>query len=292
MTLLSPALLEKLGRVRLVARRADASIGVGERRSRSKGAGLEFAEHRPYQPGDDVRHLDHHLHGRHGNYYIKEFHRYQQLPVTILLDGSASMDYGEPSKFGFAASVAGALGFLGLSGGDQVQVAISGRRRLRWSPRFHGMQCATQLMDWLGAQRARGATKLATVLAESAKTLPAGALLIVISDWMTDDLEDGLNRLRPQRYELVAIQVLAPEELEPERLGDGDVRFVDVETAREVELGLDSDSRLRYMEELAAWRRTAREYVLRHDGRWLQARSDDSLERLLLREWRASGLLT
>ena len=87
----SPRLLQSLQRSRVLVRSAKATVGVGERRSNAKGSGMEFLDYREYQPGDDVRHLDPHLFARTGGHYVRQYAVYQQLPITIIVDGSASM---------------------------------------------------------------------------------------------------------------------------------------------------------------------------------------------------------
>ena len=72
---------------------------------------MEFADHRRYQPGDDLRHLDTHLHRRTGEHYVRQYEVHRQLPVTIIIDGSASMNFGNPTKFAFACGLASALAF-------------------------------------------------------------------------------------------------------------------------------------------------------------------------------------
>src|SRR5258706_14510119 len=92
-------LMTALMRSRLAARHAHATIGIGERRSRAKGSGMEFVDHREYQPGDDVRHLDPHLYARTGGYFVPQNSVPRQLASTIILDGSAPMHFGTPPKF-------------------------------------------------------------------------------------------------------------------------------------------------------------------------------------------------
>ena len=91
----SPRLLQSLQRSRVLVRSAKATVGVGERRSNAKGSGMEFLDYREYQPGDDVRHLDPHLFARTGGHYVRQYAVYQQLPITIIVDGSASMNFSE-----------------------------------------------------------------------------------------------------------------------------------------------------------------------------------------------------
>src|SRR5690606_30697745 len=92
------ALLERLNTTRLLPSAAQPSVGIGERRSQRKGPGMEFVDHRPYQPGDDTRHLDLHLYARTGDFMMREYSLNQQLPVTIVLDLSPSMTIGRGEK--------------------------------------------------------------------------------------------------------------------------------------------------------------------------------------------------
>jgi uncharacterized protein (DUF58 family) len=152
--MLSPGLLASLKRSRLIVRRARATTGIGERRSRRKGSGMEFVDYRKYQPGDDVRHLDPHLYLRTGDHYVREHAVEQQLPVSIIIDGSASMKFGTPSKFDFSRGLAAALAFVGLAGGDVVEVGVHASGRLSWSPRIRGARRVPVLFDWLAGQTA------------------------------------------------------------------------------------------------------------------------------------------
>ena len=287
----SPRLLQSLLRSRLLVRRAKATVGIGERRSNAKGSGMEFLDYREYQPGDDVRHLDAHLFARTGSHYVRQYAVYQQLPITIIVDGSASMNFATPTKFDFACSLASALAFVGLAGGDAVQAAVHTGGRLRWSPLVRGTRRAQVIFDWLGAQRP-AAGGFGRTLATALPRLTHRGLVILISDWWLDDLEADLRVLASQRQEIVAVHVAAPEELDASRLGAGETRFVDAESGHEVELLIDQAVLDDYKAALADWQDRLRQQIRRHLGRYLVVRSDTSLERLLLQDWRRLGLIS
>src|SRR5467141_4468429 len=152
----SAGLMTAMMRSRLLVRSAKATVGIGERRSSAKGSGMEFLDYREYQPGDDVRHLDPHLFARTGGYYVRQYALTRQLPIAIIVDGSASMNFGTPTKFDFARRLASALAFAGLAGGDVIEVGVYAGNRLSWSPRLRGMRRAPGIFDWLAAQRPGG----------------------------------------------------------------------------------------------------------------------------------------
>src|SRR5258708_9738626 len=149
-------LMTALMRSRLAARHAHATIGIGERRSRAKGSGMEFMDHREYQPGDDVRHLDPHLYARTGGYFVRQYAVTRKLLIAMVVAGSASMNCGTPTKFDFARGLAWALAFAGLAGGDVIEVGVYAANRLSWSPRLRGMRRAPVIFDWLAAQSPGG----------------------------------------------------------------------------------------------------------------------------------------
>lgn len=214
------------------------------------------------------------------------------------------MRFGKPEKFAFARSVAAALAYVALAGGDRVQVGTFAGDRISWFASLHGVQRAPALFSWLERQVPGQATDLSRVARLARSRLRQDGLLIVVSDWLTPDLEpdpaadpSGLNDLEralrtfaQARQELVAVQVLAPEEEEPERLGAGELRLLDAETGREVELSLDAALIAR--EDFEGWSREVQRAVRAHQGLFLRVRSDADLERLLTHDWRSAGLLT
>ena len=287
----SPALLGKLGRAKLMPRWAAAAVGTGERRSKMKGAGMEFADHREYQPGDDLRRLDPHLYARFGQNFIREYDVYRQLPITILVDASRSMNYGQPNKFEFACSIASALGFIGLAGGDQVQFGVGAGEKVHWSPRFHGASRAQTMFDWFKDQHPEGDGSFAQALRVAARHLTVRGLLIVMSDWWADDLDAELALLSATGQELWGLHVLAREELDPSVLGSGEVRLTDVETGHEVEMALDGPTLDRYKKGFKAWQDRLQSLFTRARGRYLLTPTDQPTDRLFLQDWRAMGMI-
>lgn len=289
MTPLPAGLLQQLGRRKLVVRRANPTLGVGERRSKTLGPGMEFAEHRPYQPGDDIRHLDPYLQARLGQPFIKQYAMYQQLSVTVVLDASASMGLG--AKFDFAAQVAAGLAYTALAGGDQVTLATFAQGRLSWSNTLRGINGYPTVAAWLARQQAGGTTALDRLPRLLAPRLRKGGLLVVVSDFMAAEALASLEGLQAMGLEVVGVQVLAPQEWEPEQLGQGGVRLADSETAEALELTLDPATLAAYRELLQDWNRQLRERLLRAQGLYFATRPDYPLETLFLRDFQTGGLL-
>ncbi|MEX2542104.1 MAG: DUF58 domain-containing protein [Trueperaceae bacterium] len=292
MSLLPPRVLQKLARSRLQPIWATPRAGVGERRSRAKGSGIEFADHREYQPGDDIRHLDRHAYSRLGRHVIKQYSLYQQLQVTVLIDSSASMGFGTPAKLRRAAELAGIVAYAGLSGGDRVLVGAFSGGSVKWHRHLEGTRRAAALFRWLEQLRPEGSSRVAESARASARRLGSSGLLVVISDWLDDGLAAALSAWRRAGQELVGVRLLAPEELEPERMGDGPVRLFDVESGQEVEASLDAGGYASYRKALADWERRLRDALFVQEGRLFSVRSDDDLERTVLTEWRVKQLIS
>src|SRR5689334_6132591 len=125
--LISPELLAQLEQMELVSRKVFRGRMKGERRSKRKGQSVEFADFRPYVPGDDLRFIDWNLYARLEKLFLKMFFEEEDLHVYVLIDASMSMDFGEPTKLRYAKQLAGSLGFVGLCRADRVKIETLGQ---------------------------------------------------------------------------------------------------------------------------------------------------------------------
>lgn len=285
----APALLDRLSRSRLMPRWAGASVGFGERRSKSKGPGMEFADHRAYQPGDDLRHLDPHLFARLGESHVRQYEVHRQLPVAVILDHSRSMGPEDGPRHAFARELAGVLGFVALAGGDQLRFAFTRRDGLEWSPRYHGLTRAGEALAWLGRPRPPGGG-FAGCLAAIGRDMPERGLVIVVSDWW-DEAGRDLGLLAAAGQEIWAVHVPTREELDPGLLGEGPLRLADAESGREIDLDLDRDAIERFRRGFESWRDELRTRCEALRGRYLMVPAGASLETLFLTDWRRLGLV-
>jgi uncharacterized protein (DUF58 family) len=283
--------LRKLERLAVVAKRAVALRGRGERRTRHVGAGIEFADHRDYVPGDDLRHLDWNLFGRLERPLVRMFDEDEDLPVYLIVDASASMGLGEPPKLRLARETAAALAYVALSNLDRVAVYPAadglgaGLGLLRGRAQIH------PILTLLASLRAGGRTDLGAAISGLVQRHRRRGVVVVISDFFDPaGGEQGLARLRYGRFEPVVVEVNAPEEASPPLRGE--ITLVDAETGEErpvtVTPTVAEAYRERYQARLRGLARFCRERAIP----CVQVSSDHPLEDLVLRVLRSSGILS
>jgi uncharacterized protein (DUF58 family) len=247
--LLSADFLAQLERFALISRRAFRGRVKGERRSPRKGSSVEFSDYRPYGVGDDLRYVDWNIYGRLDRLYLKLFVDEEDLCLNLLLDASASMEFGDPSKLQYGARLAAALGFVGLVNLERVGVGVLRERMAEgWSP-TRGRNQVLPLMDFLGRLRPSGTTSLGDGLAQYALRARETGVAVVISDLMDPaGYERGLKALLERRFDVHVIQVLDADEMNPSF--GGDLRLVDSETGELRDLTLDGEAQRVYRQRL------------------------------------------
>lgn len=290
--LLSPRLQSLLSRSRLRLNTALPLGGQGDRSSRAKGSGLEFAEHRPYQPGDDLKHVDPHLEARLGETFIRQYSVDQQLPVNILLDVSASMGQEEPTKLDFAKRLVAAVSFLALTGNDRVRLASLQDGRVLWSEWFSGPRNADRLFGWLDNLTAGGETDLGSLVRQAAAQLPPTGLVLVVSDWLAQDSLRVPALLRREGRSVLCLHIYSPTEADPALLGQGSaLRVIDSETGEEFDVALNEQAIAEYRLAWQEFTDSLREGLLARNALYLPVHTDSDLEGLLLKDWTRLGLV-
>jgi uncharacterized protein (DUF58 family) len=227
-------LLRRLEQLELLARRRVRSSLKGERRSKARGQSVEFADHRNYVAGDDLRYLDWNLFGRLDKLFLKLYEEERELPLSIFLDASESMTFGKPVKFDFARQIAASMGYVALCGFDRVTVDVFPdnpdegplRQSLR---RVRGKKSALQFFRNLHQIQAGGSCQLNEALTKGALQAKQSGVAIVISDFMDPEgYEEGLKALLGRGFQIHVLMVLSREELEPNVYGD--LKVVDSES--------------------------------------------------------------
>ncbi len=253
MSLLSPDFLRRLARLRLAVRRKFGGASAGSRRSTKRGSSAEFAEHRPYYAGDDVRRIDWNAYARLEELVLRLFVAEDDLTLYLLIDRSASLGVGAPdTKLEVAKRVAAGLGYVALSGSERVSVIpFSDRLGAPLSP-VRGRRRIGTLLRFLEPIEASGDTDLGRAVEEFLARSPRPGLVIVVSDFLDPaGFKRPLDRLLSARHEPVIFQVLDKEEMDP--TPGGDLVLVDSERGSQVEVSLDERAVRAYRKRLEAF---------------------------------------
>jgi len=245
----SSEFLAQLERLALLSRRVFRGRVRGERRSPRRGHSVEFCDYRAYGVGDDLRYVDWNIYGRLDRLHVKLFVDEEDLCLHLLLDASASMDFGAPTKLEYGARLAAALGFVGLVGMERVGVGVLRERVAEgWSP-TRGRNQVVNLFEFLRRVGPAGGTSLNDGLGNYAMRAREPGLAVVVSDLMDPaGFETGVRALLERRFDVHLVHVLAPEEMDPELAGD--LRLVDAETGETRELSVDGEALRTYRERL------------------------------------------
>jgi uncharacterized protein (DUF58 family) len=239
-----PEILRQVRLIELRTRRLVNSVFAGEYRSVFKGQGMEFAEVREYQPGDEVRAIDWNVTARMGRPFVKRYVEERELTVMLVVDVSGSERYGTVRRFKseLASELAAVLTMSAIRNNDRVGVLLfTDRVEHVVPPRKGRRQGLRVIRDLLVHQPAGTGTDLPNAVAYLSRVLAHRAIVFVISDFLDVELEAPLKRLARQ-HDVVAVTVTDPSELE---LPDaGLVRFRDPETGRVVDVDT-SDPRVR-----------------------------------------------
>lgn len=286
-TLLEPAFLKRLEKLQLISRRLQISRAApGERKSQSRGRSVEFAEHREYFPGDDIRHIDWNAFARTDQLFMKLFTEEREMTLTLLIDVSTSM----ADKSLFARQLAAALGYVALAGYDRVAVGYLSDRLLDYRAPMRGKGRIFQLLKFLEEAPQDGLTNLDQALKNFAIRYPKPGLVTVVSDFFQPGAGlEGIKYLRYRKNQVQLIQVCTPEEENPELRGD--LKLVDVETEWSKEVTLTPTVLAAYRKAFADHQQLLRDWCLRNDCGFLYSNLAVGVEDLVLSILRKSGYL-
>ena len=288
--LLDPEFLAKLEQLELVSRKIFAGKMKGERRSKRKGTSVEFADHRNYSVGDDLRHIDWNVYGRLNKLFLKLFLEEEDLHFYTLLDTSLSMDYGDPTKLRYGKQVAAALSFIGLVNHDRVVLDAFGSKLEPGLSRVRGRGQMWRVVQYLDGLRASGSSDLTAAVRSFAIRHAGKGIVVVISDFMDKrGYEDALRYLLARDMDIYVVHVLSREEVEPELAGD--LRLVDCEDDDEAEVTVSAPLLRRYKENLDAYVGGFREWCTRRGVSYILATNQQPFDKLILNYLRERGLV-
>jgi uncharacterized protein (DUF58 family) len=220
---LDPRTLARIGSLDLRARLIVEGLMTGMHRSPYQGISVEFAQHRPYVAGDDIRHVDWKVFGRSDKIYLKQYLEETNLHLICIVDASESMGYGtvrsegaEWTKYDHATAIAASLSYMAIQQQDSVGLAIFDQALSRYFKPSNSPGQWKIVVNELQQVPRWNKTNTGKILDQIAEKLTHRSLIVLLSDFF-DDLEglrQGLRHLRYKKHEIMAFQILDPAEIE------------------------------------------------------------------------------
>jgi uncharacterized protein (DUF58 family) len=289
--LFDEAFQKRLEYLALVSRRVFAGRTRAERRSRRAGAGVEFADYRSYYPGDDYRQIDWNVYGRVDRLMLRLYEQEEDLSVYLLLDCSASMQFGTPRKLDYAKKLTAALAYVALNHLDRVSITALDEAVVERLAPTRGKNRIFTVFDFLRPLRPGGRTNLADALGTFVAQNKRRGVAILISDlYDPAGFEEGINRLRYGRFEAHVIHVCDPTDADPRLHGEVDI--VDAETGESRQVTVTPRLLARYGEAHAAYVERVRSFCLRKRVGLSVIDTRTPVEEAMLRLLRHGGLVT
>lgn len=255
---------------------------AGEHKSPYRGFAIEFAQHREYAPGDDVRHLDWKVQAKTERYYIKQYEQETNFVAHLLLDGSESMNYrsGELSKLEYGKMMAACLAYVILHQRDAVALGIFDEEIREYLPRSDNRDNLFKIMNRLAGFDATGKTQVAEVLHGMANQVRRKGIMIVMSDFFDDEaaIVEGIQHLRFAGHEVILMQILDPYEIDFPFTGM--VEFDGLENIPKVQTR-PTQIKKTYHREFEAFRQRLRDACDRNQCHFVEVRTDQPLDEVL-----------
>jgi uncharacterized protein (DUF58 family) len=288
--LLDAKFLARLDGLDVMSRKIVQGKVQGERRSKRRGEGVEFADHRPYVAGDDLRFVDWNIYARLDQFFVKLFLEEQDLSVHILADASASVSAGEPAKDLAIRKLAAALGYVSVVNNNRLTISRFADGLTGQLANMRGRSYLPQMADFLLGAVSEGPSRFDRACRQAADSRTGKGIMIVLSDFLfKEGYQSGLRRLISRQYDLYAIQVLSPQELNPDF--SGDLKLVDLEDGDTAEVTVSAALLKFYKRTLGAYCNELKEFCAGRGAQYMLASSGDSAEAMVLHALRRNGLL-
>jgi len=280
----------KLGMLALVSRRVFAGRIRAERRSKKKGSGLEFADHRDYVAGDDFRSVDWNVYQRFGKLLVRLYEEEEDLSIYLIVDCSSSMAFGNQKKFDQARRLCAALAYVGLANLDRVTIVAVNDGLISRMPTTRGKARIFRVFEFLSKLEPGGVTDLGAALKTFALQHKRRGLAVLFSDlYDPAGFEAGINVLRFNKFEPYVVDLVDRSEARPALKGD--VRIYDCETGEERELTV-TDSMLDKMQRaVSEYRANVERFCAEKQVPYFAADVDTPFDELVLRVFRRGGFL-
>jgi uncharacterized protein (DUF58 family) len=284
----------KLDYLALVSKRAFAGRMRAERRTKKTGAGVEFADHREYQPGDDFRYLDWNVYQRFDRLLLRLFEEEEDLAIYFIIDASSSMGFptGEPNakKFRYAKRVAAALAYVGLANLDRVSITSTTDKVLNRMPATRGKARIFKVFRFLKELKPDGQTNLEDALKSFVAQNKRRGLVVLASDlYDPHGFERGINVLRYNKFDPFVVHIIDREEAKPKLAGD--VLLYDCETGDEREVTVTAKVLERFEHAYGEYLSDIERFCSSKQVPYIQADVAVPFDELILRVFRRGGFL-
>jgi uncharacterized protein (DUF58 family) len=280
----------KLEMLALVSRRVFAGRLRAERRTKKKGSGVEFADHRDYVEGDDFRSVDWNVYQRFGKLLVRLYEEEEDLSIYFLIDCSASMGFGNGKKFDQARRIVAALAYVGLANLDRVTLVAVTDQMVKRMPTTRGKGRIFKVFRFLEGLSPGGVTDLGEALRAFGAQHKRRGLAVLVSDlYDPAGFESGINALRFDGFEPFVVHVVDKAEAAPGLKGD--VLVYDCETGDEREVTVTAELLDRLGHAFADYRERIERFCVQKQVAHLTADVDVPFDELVLRVFRRGGFL-
>lgn len=269
-----------------MASRMKMNAGMsGSRKSSDKGTSVEFADFREYILGDDIRRIDWNAFGRMDKLFVRLFMQEKEGMYTILLDSSASMDFGEKSKAVYSERVAGALGYLALSNLDRVRFGNLYKDQARLHQSLTGKQSLNRYLQQIEATRFEGETDL--YMAVQRIPFKRNGVTVILSDFFDketsgENLENIRRLVKYLRYrnqDVLLVQVLSREEEAPDY--EGTVGLQDSENQQELTMTMSGMLLREYQKSVQTFQREIEKICRYYHAYYMKGSSEQLLSEFI-----------
>ena len=285
--------IKKLEYLSLISRRIFRGQLLAQKRTRQLGGGVEFADHRDYVLGDDLRYLDWNVYARLGSQLIKRFEEEEDLRVYFFLDCSRSMSVGNPCKFDYARQVAAALAYIALADLDRVSIVAFADKIYDFFPLIRGKQHLLSLLRFFESLQTVGeATDLRASVNEFLHGKHRTGLAVIVSDFYDtaappNSWQTAIDTLHYRQFEPNLIQIHDLIETSPRFFGD--LQLVDIETGSARDVTVSESVLRRYKQIVGDFLESARRYCIEKGFSCTISPTAVPFDELILRMMREAG---
>jgi uncharacterized protein (DUF58 family) len=280
----------KLDYLALVSRRVFAGRMRADRRTKKSGSGVEFADHRSYQPGDDFRYLDWNIYQRFDKLLLRLFEEEEDLAIYFIVDQSASMSFGDGRKLRYAKRVAAALAYVGLANLDRVSIVGANDHVAERMPQTRGKARIFKVFRFLKELKADGTTDLGDAMKGFVAQNKRRGLAVLISDlYDPQGFERGINVLRYNKFDPFVVHITDETEAKPKL--HGDVLLYDCETGDERELTVTAGVLKKFELVYREYLQDIERFCSSHTVPSIRADVSMPFDELVLRVFRRGGFL-